>query len=192
MNIFDKSLFMKPGAVLGYQLKPFSAHHASCLIMLDSPFLHGKGDPAWGDIVAIIMICSGDSKSSMDRYLSFLNSPVYRLLWQIRLFFCNLNKVKKQLNNHVAAYFDYPEVGIPQSEGGSSNRKSGAPWPYFCISLLWQSTSSNLYELWNMPLSELLCHKAIYDEMNGIAEIMDGIFEERERNKQRAQKKKAA
>jgi hypothetical protein len=34
-----------------------------------------------------------------------------------------------------------------------------------------------------MPLNELCCHKAIYDELNGGADIATSLLEERERNK---------
>lgn len=181
MNIFDKSLFMRPGKVMGHALKPFSAYHASSLLLLGSPFMTG-GASAWGDYGTFILVCTSDYKTGLDKVLHFQNSRLCRLFWTVWILCFSLSKASAQIEAHIACYNDYPDVAEPIGSKDQKRRCSGAPWPFFVVSLMWQATGTELARLWDMPLNELLCHKAIYDELNGGADIAVSLIEERERN----------
>ena len=183
MNIFDRSLFMVAGKVAGVQLSPLSAYQTAALILLDSPYLNGDDSSvSWGDTVsALIILSSGND--GLNKVIGFQNKSGIRALWRMRLFVRNHKTIVSQLKAHVATYFDYPEVWEVISSDGGKSSKSGAPWVYFLISVIWQATGRPLDELWDMPLIVLSCHKAIRDELNGGAEIGTSLIEEREKNK---------
>lgn len=173
--------------MLGYQLKPFSAYHATCLLMLDSPFVHG-GSPSYGDIMTALMVCSGNRRTGMSRAIDFQNSRLRQVWWSIRLFFSSIGKVIAAIDNHINAYKDFPQIATPIGPRAQSDivaKKTGAPWAYFIVSVMWQRTGADLDKIWDMPLCELACHKAIKDELEGLHEIADGLLEERERNSRR-------
>jgi len=185
MNVFEKSLFIRAGSVLGHRLKPFSAFHSICLNMFESPFLTG-GEPNRGDIATAILICTSDSSTGLDKVLRFQNSRISRWVWTLRLYLSNPEKVISALSSHISNYFDYPQVGVEIGpDKKTAIRKTGAPWQYFMVSVMWQQTGARLKDIWDMPLCELACHKAIHDEMNGLIEIADGLLEERERNRKK-------
>ena len=189
MNVFDRSLFMRPGRVLGAQLRPFSAFHAAALNVIQSPFLEG-GLVSWGDLVAAVLVCQSKRSDGLDTVLSFTNDLAEKLYWRVRTRFMNLQKESDKLNEHIAAYFDYPEGGSPRTNGKSDVKHTGAPWAFFVVSYMWTNTDASLEELWDMPLVELNCHKAIFDESNGGFEIGTSLLEERERNRRKNAKKK--
>ena len=178
MDAFEKSLYVKPGSILGYALRPFSAFHASSLSLLDSPFLKESCGLGWGDLVTAILVCTSKREDGLDKVLLFQNSMAYRLYWRFKLLLCNISNEMQKMDSHIETYFDYPEVWA--QEGG---KRSGAPWYYYMVSLFWQRGVNSLDELWDMPLVELSCHKAILDELKGGAEIATGLIAERERNK---------
>lgn len=187
MNVFEKSLFIQSGSVLGHELKPFSAFHASALMLLGSPFMNG-GTASGGDIATAIIICSSSKKDGIGKVIAFQNSRIARAVWAFRLYLADRRMIADQLTNHIMSFFDYPQTGSIIGKDKGAIRKSGAPWTYYLVSRIWQKTGSDLDALWNMPLCELGCHKAIIDEQDGMIEIADGLLEERERNRKRAVK----
>lgn len=183
MNVFDKSIFIEPGKVLGKDLLPFSAFHASCLALVESPLL-SAGLPAWGDLVTAVLICTSRKKDGLSKYLRFTNSKLYRLYWRIKIMCHKKSKVIDQIVNHISAYYDFPDVGEKaELSGKKSTARSGAPGFHFIVSAIWQSTGARLNDIWDMPLCELACHKAMQDEMGGGVEISTSLLEERERNR---------
>ena len=181
MNCFHKSLYLKPGKILGVALAPFSAFQASVLSLMESPFIEG-GYPEWGDIITALLVFQSNREDGLEKCLRFQNSKVYRAYWWCRLLLCNTDKVAYKINSHIEAYLEYPEVEQSLSKRGES---AGAPWWYYMVSLMWQETGVSLDDLWDMPLCELSCHKAIHDELHGGSKIAVGLLEERERNRKR-------
>lgn len=188
MNVFYKSILVEPGKVGGVQLLPFSAFHAMCLYVLQSPFAATDGNCnteqiSLGDIITVILICSGNSKKGFKKYLRFQNSKIRRAIWALRISLYNKDKLINDIINHLNCYLAAPQVAEPIGNTAKAKaKKSGAPWPYYIVSMLWQETQGQLSELWDMSVTELACHKSIFEERNCGAEIADRLLEERERN----------
>jgi len=173
MGVFGQSLFATPPRIGGVQLRAFSAFHALALMELDSPYIcDGGEEPTEGDTATALLICSmtkADGLQGVWRRVSSLRS---RLRWSLYWLTHDHAKAGNALAEHITASVRYPAMWHDANDG--DGKSTGAPWPYYMVSVIAQNLHGIDYEaLWDMPLTELNCHKAIITECNGDMQIAE-------------------
>lgn len=169
-SVFGQSLYACGGTVAGKRLQPFSAHHAMMLIEIESPYIEGGSVSLWDTTAAMIVCCSNraDGASVLARFCdSFWARLGWRLWWLVH----SHTIISEEMQDYISTSVKAPEVWIEKDFNGSS---TGAPWPYYIVSVIGQEMPSIEYDrLWDMPLAEMACHKAIIDERSGGAQIAE-------------------
>lgn len=173
MSAFDRSIIATGAKVAGCRLRPFSAFHAMALLSIDSPYMHGtSAEVTPADTAVALAICRSvrsDGLSKVDRVLSFGGRVRGVFCWLFR----NHRTAASQLLEHINASVEFPEVWEQQREGDKA-KPSGAPWPFYLVSIMAQQLHGIDYDdLWNMPIAELICHKAIMGESHGAYQIAE-------------------
>lgn len=170
-GVFGQSLYACGGSVAGLRLQPFSPHHALVLLEIESPYMRG-GAVTMGDTTAALIVCRSRRSDGVTGILRLSQSVITRIRWRLWWLFRSFDKADAELSDYITASVRHPEMWVEKSEGGS--KSTGAPWPYYIVSLIAQEMPSIPYaDLWDMPLAELACHKAIIDERSGGAEIAE-------------------
>jgi hypothetical protein len=168
-GVFGQSLYAcSGGRVAGKHLQPFSAHHAMMLLEIESPYVCG-GAVNIADTTQALVVCMSTRKTGMGMLMRFNSNAIVRLVWRFWWVFRSHSKVSMELQNWITSSVRFPDMWTdPEAQGKST----GAPWPYYIVSLIAQEMPSIPYaDLWDMPLCEIGCHKAIIDERSGGAEI---------------------
>lgn len=191
-SVFGQSLYAKAGRVAGFQLRPFSPHHALALIEIDSPFLAEDVDDitAW-DCSAAVAIMRSRRADGLMPVARLSGSWWRRALWRVWWLGHNEINVAAAVWDYIKAGVRYPEMFIDQE----ATKPSGAPWPYHLVNTIAREMPCIPYEqLWDMPTTELACHKALLDEASGGAEIAerDLAMMKRAREKKAAEGEQAA
>lgn len=169
-GVFGQSLYACGGRVAGLRLRPFSPHHALMLMELQSPYIMG-GAVTLGDTTAALIACQSTKSDGMAGVMRLHSSRLVWLRWRLRWLFRSHAKAMVALEDYIGASMRAPEMWIDSECKG---KRSGAPWPYYIVSVIAQEMPSIPYaELWDMPLTELACHKAIIDERTGGADIAE-------------------
>lgn len=172
MSVFGQSIFATPPAIGGVQLRTFSAFHALALMELDSPYIGARREPTEGDTMAAILVCSMRRADGLDAIRRALSSNLTRARWSLYWLFHDHVKTGNAIADHIAASMAYPEVWRDTGDGES--KSTGADWPYYVVSVISQNMHGIAYnDIWDMPLAELNCHKAIITECNGDAQIAE-------------------
>jgi hypothetical protein len=176
-GVFGQSLYACGcSTVAGLRLQPFSAHHAMLLLEIESPYITG-GAVTVADTTAALIVCRTRKVQGIGPYARFCASWFCRLLWRVWWVFRSHDNVCNELQDHIFSSCKYPQMWI--AEESNKGKSTGAPWPYYLVSLIAQEIPSIPYaDLWDMPLSELSCHKAIIDERSGGAEIAESDLQE--------------
>lgn len=175
-GVFGQSLYASKGSkVAGLHLQPFSAHHALHLLEIDSPYIKG-GAVTPADTTAALIVCRTTRKHGMNPYARFSTSWLCRLLWRVWWAFKSHDKVASDLSDYITKSLRYPNMWV---ETEAQGKATGAPWPYYLVSLIAAELPSIPYDrLWDMYLPELACHKAIIEERSGAAEVAERDLQE--------------
>jgi len=180
VGIFAQSLFATPPRVGGVQLTPFSAYHAQALIELDSPYLLPDVEITAGDTTAALIVCSSLRADGLNPVLRFSQSKRVRASWWLYWVFHNHETIAGILQDHILSSMRPPATWVDVEGGGGSS--TGASWPYYAVSVCAQELHGIPYlHLWDMPLAELFCHKAIIGERNGDYKIAESELDARKR-----------
>ena len=185
MGVFGKALFATPPKLGGVQLRPFSAYHAQALMELDSPFITGKEEPTAGETATALIICSSLRADGLAPVERALRSWRERLRWNLRWLRYDLDETANALSDYIVSSSESPRIWENTEEAGSV---TGADWPFYIVSICAQNMHGIAYDdLWDMPLSELICHKAIIGETNGAYEIAERDFKMIESKRQESE-----
>lgn len=182
MNAFDLALFMAPGRVCGFKLKPFSPYQLALMKFLESPFVTEGVEIDWRDCALALLVCRSRREDGLRLVNRFAGSPLYRLYFWARIKAAGWVKVARDMQRHIAEYHKYPETWQATAIGQAATTNSGAPTEWFIVALIAQETSIDPALIWDMSLIDLCCHKAIFDERNGGSEIAEEIIRERQAN----------
>jgi hypothetical protein len=172
LGVFGQSIFATPPVIGGVQLRAFSAYHALALMELDSPYMGARREPTEGDTATAILVCSMRRVDGLEAIRRALSSPIARIRWALYWLFHNHVKTGNDISDHITASMAYPEVWRDTGDGDC--KSTGADWPYYVVSVIAQNMHGVAYvDIWDMPLAELNCHKAIITECNGDAQIAE-------------------
>ena len=184
MSVFGQALFATPPRIGGVQLRAFSAFHALALMELDSPYMRDGQEPTEGETAAAVIVCSLTRADGLEALRKRINSPLSRLRWGAYWLTHDHAETGNELAQHIAASIRYPEVWHDTGDGEAGS--TGASWPYYVVSVIAQHLHGVAYDaLWDMPLVELNCHKAIITECNGDAQIAENELKVLEDRRQR-------
>ena len=171
MGVFGQSILSTPPIIGGVQLRSFSAFHALALLELDSPYITGERDPSYGETTAALMVCASQRVDGLRRVAGYS-----RLRWWLYWAVHDHAKIGNALADHIQESVQCPRVW--RESGEVSAKRTGASWPFYVVSVVAQHINGMRYaDIWDMPLSELVCHKAIIGECNGDTEIAEAEIE---------------
>ena len=171
MGVFGQSILSTPPIIGGVQLNPFSAFHALALLELDSPYITGERDPSYGETTAALMVCASQRIDGLRRVAGFS-----RLRWWLYWAIHDHAKIANALAEHISESVRCPQVWVDSNEGAP--KRTGAAWPFYVVSVVAQHINGMRYgDIWDMPLSELVCHKAIISECNDGPQIAESEIE---------------
>jgi len=174
VSVFARSILSDAPEIGGVRLKAFSAFHALALLELDSPYILGGRDPEWGDTIAALLVCSSVRGDKLGKVLQWHTSPFRAVRWWLYTITHNHAKIGNELAEHIVGSIEFPPVWEKTGGDREHTTKSGANWAFYIVSVVARSLHGIKYnELWDMPLSELICHKAIIAEENGDIEIAE-------------------
>lgn len=168
MSVFDRSIIAGNARIGGVELRCFSAFHALALMTVDSPYITRRRLPSKGDTTVALTICALTRSDGIGAVEQSLASFSWRWYW----LWHNHTKISDQLFDYIANSVEFPRVWESPKEKKGSN--SGAPWPYYLVNTIARHIPCIKYDsLWDMPIAELICHKAIIAEDNGAFQIAE-------------------
>jgi len=182
MGVFGKAILATPSVIGGLSLRAFSAFHAQALLELDSPYIRG-GYVSVGDTVAALLVCQSRKADGLSKVIRWQCSLLSRLGWLLYFWRNDHAEISAMLASHIISSIDVPrtweEVG-----GGGGCSKTGAAWPFYLVSVVAQEIAGIAYDdIWDMPISELICHKSIIGERAGSLKISENDLEFIERKR---------
>ena len=180
MGVFGQSILATPPRIGGVQLRVFSAFHALALLELDSPYVTGEDrDPSYGETVAALMVCASQRADGFRKAASWS-----RVKWWLYWLTHDHATVANALADHIGASAQCPKVWVESKEVAA--KTTGAAWPFYVVSIAAQHLHGIDYgQIWDMPLGELMCHKAIISECNGGPQIAENELANIERRRER-------
>jgi len=171
MGVFGKAIFATAPKLGGVQLHQFSAYHALALMELDSPYITGDRNPSMGDTSMALELCGTQREDGLEYACNYS-----RFGWFVYWIFHDHVKVANALSEHITSSTEHPEIWRKETEGTPSS--TGAAWPFYVVSVVLQHIGGLDYgNAWDMPLSELICHKAIIGECSGDFDIAEKDIE---------------
>ena len=177
---FLQALFVQPSLVMGKQLQPFSAFHAACLMLVNSPFLSG-GELTHCDVSTAVYLCSLTWEDRGDVLSPNLTSIAE---WGNKHVETDMLDITKQIESHLSDCMRFPELWVKET---GANSDSGVPFPFRLVATVLSNCSGiTEAEAWDMPLSRLAGYRACIAEDNG-AEILTDRQRELIKQAQQAQ-----
>ena len=172
-SVFGQSLYGTGGRIAGFRVRPLSAHHMMALLEIGSPYVtDGEHDVSMGDTTAALAILGGVRRDGLAPAMCWHGSAVRRALWRLWWLTHDHARIAGEVSAYIAASVRSPVVWRESTEGAGA--RTGAPWPYYLVSMVAQEMPSIPYaDLWDMPLIELACHKAIIGERMGDGHIAE-------------------
>lgn len=167
-DLYIDAAYNVPPRILGFQLRPFSSHHALALMMFDSPYLRGE-EPDDAAFWLALMVCADGWDDWFKTLVRFQNSRLFRWRLWLRGTFRRLGRDADRFAQYLALYMDHPEYWQDDSQGKESN----IPWPYKTASTIWQNYHCTEAEAWDMPLQRAACYTANIAENNGARLMSD-------------------
>lgn len=184
-DAFARSMFLEPPVIAGVRLRAFSLYHAYVLEQLESPYIAG-GVPSKAQTITALIVCSTLRSQGAGPALRFWLCMRTRFAWHCRLFFCRHQKIADRLIEHIAAYFAVPEMyRKPDASAPPASNKSGAPWQWNVAVVCSSELRIDWARVWDMPICEAACMKAICDERAGGGTIAYRFNREMERFKRK-------
>jgi len=167
-NVYIRQLFLKPPKIFGKQLQPLSIFHVIILSAFDNPFIVG-GRTETKDLLLALLVCMDqydpETRNLLPTLAKFDKGKF--LIWKLSLYLRNHEDAMDSFEEYISDYCDAPEYW---SAGGEASRVF---WAFNLLSCLMSSLPAyNAKQIWNMPLTEALCHKARLNEENG-AKLVD-------------------
>ncbi|MCP4528935.1 MAG: hypothetical protein GY833_23950 [Aestuariibacter sp.] len=171
MGVFGKAIFATAPKIAGVQLHQFSAYHALALMELDSPYITGNRDPEIGDTTMAIELCATQRADGLESAFGYS-----RFRWFVYWMFHDHAKIANALSEYITSSAEYPAIW--RNKEADSGSSTGAAWPFYIVSVVSQELNGIDYEkIWDKPLAELICHKAIIGERNNDFEIAEKEIE---------------
>ena len=165
-NEFLQSLAVLPCSVLNRELRPFSAWHASALMMFDSPFLRGAGaEVTRDDLVFATFVCTTTYPTGMSELYPKPDIEKF-YTWGDEVGPWDFEEELYKLDSvYLKHYLSFPKMW---EDAKTQPRETAVPWPFYVVSVVLQhSTGIIENDAWNMPISRLGAHKASIAEAHG-------------------------
>lgn len=171
-DAFSRSMFLAPPTIAGVRLRAFSLYHAFVLEQTENPYVCGGRLPTVHDTALALAVCASSRRTGLGGLFRAFFSWWSIIAWHIRLAFSSKTRTAHRLQEHISAYFHVPEMYRKASCGGTpSTSKSGAPWQWNVATVVAGEVGIPWGDVWDMPICEVACIKAIVDERNGSGTI---------------------
>jgi hypothetical protein len=188
---YSRALYVQPGRIAGYRLRPFSLWQAFTLDFLDSPFTLGKRAPTIGDCAIALAVFRSRNRDGLRRVTAITGSKTIERCALARVLLFGAQRVADDIHAHIDAYSGYPETWqSPRKAGEAAASRTGAPWQWYVVSILASDYGMTLEAAWDTPVVAGAVLKAITSERNGGAGLVS--VEELERQERVAAAKEAA
>jgi hypothetical protein len=188
---YSRALYVQPGRIAGYRLRPFTLWQAFTLDYIDSPFTRGARAPTVGDCAIALAVLRSRRRDGLRRVMAITSSKTIETFATSRVLLWGAARVADDIAEHIEAYSGYPETWDPHPKPGAPAVVStGAPWQWYAVAILASDYGMTLEAAWDTPVVAGAVLKAIAGERNGGRELVS--IEELERQERVRAKKEAA
>lgn len=163
---FRRAWYIRPPAILGVQMQPFSIAHAYFLDSVESPYARG-GVPDVDDFLLALMVCSTPADALVAEFFDARGVEERAADFAAEIYGSGVSE------HDLSAFLAYIESYTlgPRHiiwKDGKDRRKPNAPWAWALVHrLVANRLAPDVASAWAMPLTVARCWHSVIAEANG-------------------------